>query len=128
MDAHASSPLTPHPAFPWLKLTLYSLSLLLAAPLAYALWQNLPAFTELFAGFGVELPQLTRLTIEHPQAVWNILRTALANHLLWLGLWLLLRERWSSLGLLLSMLATWLLIGLTLLALYLPIFTLSAVV
>ncbi|MBC9249969.1 hypothetical protein A9179_06730 [Pseudomonas alcaligenes] len=128
MDAHAASPLSPRPAFPWLKLSLHGLSLLLAAPLAYALWQNLPAFAELFASFGTELPQLSRLTIEHPQALWNILRTALANYLLWLGLWLWLRERWSSLGLLLGALATWLLIGLTLLALYLPIFTLSAVV
>ncbi len=124
MDAHAAS----RPTFPWFKLTLYSLSLLLAAPLAYALWQSLPAFTELFASFGTELPLLTRLASEYPQALWNILRTALLNYLLWLALWLWLRERWSSLGLLLSMLGTWLLIGLTLAALYLPILTLGDVV
>lgn len=128
MDAHTASSLVPRRTFPWLKLTLHSLSLLLAAPLAYGLWQSLPAFVELFASFGTDLPQLSRLTIEHPQALWNILRTVLANYLLWIGLWLWLRERWSSLGLLLSALTTWLLVGLTLLALYLPLFTLGAVV
>lgn len=128
MDAHSASPLIPRPALSWLKLSLYGVSLLLAAPLAYALWQNLPAFAELFASFGADLPGLTRLVIEHPQALWNLLRTVLANHLLWLCLWLLLRQRWSSLGLLLSALGTWLLLGLTLVALYLPIFSLGAIV
>ncbi|QKE63927.1 hypothetical protein HNE05_11385 [Aquipseudomonas campi] len=128
---HTQSPATTpatRPALPKLKLVLHSLSLLAAALVANGFWSSLPAFADVFSSFGAELPLLTQLVVDYPQAVWNILRSGLAHQLAWLLLWIAVRERWAHIGLLLASLVAWLLVALQIVAVYLPIFSLSTVV
>ena len=116
------------PALAKLKLVLHSLSLLAATLVAYSFWSSLPAFADVFQSFGAQLPLLTQLVVDYPQAVWNALRSALAHQLAWLLLWVVLRERWAHIGLLLVSLVTWLLVALLITAVYLPLLSLGQVV
>lgn len=115
-------------ALPLIKLLLHNFSLLAAGGLASAFWYSLGDFAELFSSFGVNLPQVTRLLMEHQQLAWNILRCALAHQLIWLLLWVVLRERWAHSGLLLASLMTWLQVAALITAVYLPLLSLGQVV
>ncbi|UUY06652.1 hypothetical protein LRS11_12355 [Pseudomonas sp. J452] len=128
---HAQSPAaTPatRPALSKLKLVLHGLSLLAAALVAYSFWSSLPAFADVFSSFGAELPLLTQLVVDYPQAVWSVLRGGLAHQLAWLLLWVAVRERWAHVGLLLASLVAWLLVALQIVAVYLPLLSLGQVV
>lgn len=108
-----------------LKIVLSLLALLAAAPIAYGQWQALPYYAQLFAAFGPDVPWLSTLVVEHPQEVWICLRSALAHNFVWFCSWLILRERWTSVGLGLATASTWLSLALILIALYLPMFTIA---
>jgi hypothetical protein len=108
-----------------LKIALALLALLAATALAYAQWQALPHFAELFAMFGPDVPGFSLWVVDHPQQVWIGLRGILVYNLAWLGLWLFVRERWSAVGLSLAAALTWLCLALVMVAFYLPLLTIA---
>ena len=113
-----------HPRSP-LKTSLAVITLLIAAPLAYGVWQVLPGFAQLFAGFGPDVPAVSHWLTQHPQGVWTLLRVLLMHNLLWLGLWLWRPAGWRGTGLSLATALTWLALAGAGLCLYLPMFTIA---
>ncbi len=108
-----------------LKIILSLLALLIAAPLAYGLWQSLPGFGQLFGGFANDIPWLSHWVVDHPQQIWLFLRVALVANLIGLCIWLFIRARWAAILLSFATAFTWLaLLGL-LVVLYLPVFTIA---
>ena len=110
---------------PKLKVALSLIVLLLAVPLAYGMWRALPGFQTLFDSFGPDVPWLSRLVADHPQAVWNSLKGALIHNATWLCTWLIVREQWTSVALTLATAYTWLSLAIVLIALYLPMLTIA---
>lgn len=110
------------------KIILALLALPAACAIGLGLWTALPAFDELFAAFGADLPGPTRWVMEHPEVILLILRGLLIHNLLWLIAWLCVRQSWVSPLLGLATLLVWLSLALLVGAVYLPVFSLSAVV
>ncbi|MBD9424826.1 hypothetical protein IB232_05790 [Pseudomonas sp. PDM15] len=108
-----------------LKVALSLLLLLAATALAYAQWQALPHFAEMFAMFGPDMPGFSVWVVGHPQRVGICLGSLLAYNMTWLALWLFLRQRWSSIGLSLATALTWLFLALVMIAFYLPLLTIA---
>jgi len=121
-SAEASTPL------PKITLTVHILLALMAGFLAFSLKKSIPAFTDVFMSFGAELPLLTRLLLDYPKALWIVFCLGLAYQLGWLVLWVVLRQRWAHIGLVLATVVNGLVYALTILALYLPILTLSSLI
>lgn len=96
-----------------------------AGALAGACRYGLGDFAELFAGVGVNLPQATRLLMEHQQPAWNILRSALLHQLAWLLGRAMLGECGTPIGLLWAAALSRLLVVPPIAALYLPLLTLG---
>lgn len=111
-----------------IKIILALLAFSAACVIGLGFWTALPAFNDLFAAFGADLPGPTRWVMENPDGVLLILRSLLIHNLVWLIAWLCLGQRWVGLLLSLAILLVWLVLALLVGTLYLPIFSMSAVV
>ena len=111
-----------------IKTILALLSFPAACVIGLGFWTALPAFNDLFAAFGADLPGPTRWVMEHPDGVLLLLRSLLIHNLVWLIAWLCVRQRWVGLLLSLATLLVWLALAMLVAAAYLPIFKMSVVV
>ena len=111
-----------------IKIILSLLAFSAACVIGLGFWTALPAFNDLFAAFGADLPGPTRWVMENPDGVLLLLRSLLIHNLVWLVVWLCVRQRWVGLLLSLATLLVWLALAMLVGAAYLPIFKMSVVV